>query len=43
MSQIGHPVRTIVVEPLRIPVPQREPAALPAPAPQPQPQIDVPV
>jgi hypothetical protein len=33
MAQIGRPLREIVVEPLTLPVPTREPAATPTPAP----------
>lgn len=35
MAQIGRPQREIYVEPLEIPVPQREPKTVATPAPQP--------
>lgn len=38
MAQIGPPVRTIHVEPLTIPVPQRAPAEAPQQAPTPTPE-----
>ena len=34
MTNIGKPIRKVVVIPERIPIPQREPLRLPTPAPE---------